>query len=125
MVQTIRVQNDLQKKPNRLLRIFEVSEIVSEPLKDNRRTEWDARNNAKAHQNIQDDVPRLQEGHANDSTDTPLKQHCVKNDLGPAECAERLNNIFGCTENSGFLTCLIGFDHYWHTGDQLTRKDRR
>ena len=28
---------------------------------------------------------------ASDSTDPTLKQHCVKNDLGPAECAERLN----------------------------------
>ena len=80
MIQTIRVQNDLQMNPNRLLRIFEFSESGSEPLKDNLRAEWDARNNAKAHQNIQDDVPRLQAGHANDSTDTTLKQHCVKDD---------------------------------------------
>ena len=49
-----------------------------------------------------------------DSTDATLKQHYVENDLGPAECAERLNNNnnnnnqrFRWQEPPGKIICVL------------------
>mgnify|MGYP001233387209 CR=1 FL=1 len=69
-----------------------------------------SKRHAKSTQNDTPKKPKLQMENRckrhrhSDSTDANLKQHCVDNDLGPAECAERLNNLlepYSCTNCYG------------------------
>ena len=57
-----------------------------------------SRDTSRAQKNDHPKEPQLKKGNrsnnqcASTTTDTTLKQHCIGNDLGPAECAERLDN---------------------------------